>query len=88
LGTGHLVSVGDACGQHIEKILEQNLKMGITATKVGMYHSHPGLTVFMSPIDVASNQTGQRCGEHVSVVIDPITTVKNGRLEIGAFRRC
>jgi hypothetical protein len=62
--------------------------MGITATKVGMYHSHPDLGVYMSPIDVGANRLGQRDGEHVSVVIDPIESVKYGRLEIGAFRRC
>ncbi len=58
--------------------------MGITATKVGMYHSHPGMGVFMSVLDVGQN----RGTEDVSIVIDPIESVENGRLEIGAFRRC
>lgn len=63
--------------------------MGIKAVKVGMYHSHPGLKVFMSPIDVGQNREGQVYGdEHVSIVIDPIESVATGRLEIGAFRRC
>ena len=74
---------------HIEAILKQNLKMGITATKVGIYHSHPKMGVFMSVIDVGQNRTSQiHADEHVSVVIDPMESVKNGRLEIGAFRRC
>ncbi len=74
---------------HIEAILKQNLKMGITATKVGIYHSHPKMGVFMSVIDVGQNRTGQNISDrHVDIVIDPIESLENGRLEIGAFRRC
>ena len=74
---------------HIEAILKQNLQMGITATKVGMYHSHPKMGVFMSVVDVGQNRTSQiHADEHVSIVIDPIESLENGRLEIGAFRRC
>jgi COP9 signalosome complex subunit 5 len=88
LGGGHSVNFSPAGDKHIENILAQNLKMGITATKVGVYHSHPGLTVFMSPGDIRINRTEQmHSNEHVSVVIDPIESVENGRLEIGAFRR-
>ena len=79
--------VSDEGGQHIENILDQNLNMGITATKVGMYHSHPKMGVFMSVVDVGQNRSGQKESEHVSIVIDPIESVENGRLEIGAFRR-
>ena len=87
-GTGHSVKVSDPGSQHIEKILLHNLNMGITATKVGMYHSHPKLGVFLSGVDVQQNRRGQLFGdEHVSIVIDSVESVETGRLEIGAFRR-
>ena len=74
---------------HIDAICRHNEQMGIKSVKVGMYHSHPGLKVFMSVIDVGQNRSGQIYGdEHVSIVIDPIESVATGRLEIGAFRRC
>jgi len=85
-GTSHSVAVSDMGYYHIEAILKQNLKMGITATKVGIYHSHPKMGVFMSVVDVGQNRSGQKESEHVSIVIDPIESVKYGRLEIGAFR--
>jgi COP9 signalosome complex subunit 5 len=87
-GTGHSVIVSDPGLRHIETILQHNLNMGITATKVGMYHSHPKLGVFLSQVDVQQNRRGQLFGdEHVSIVIDSIESVETGRLEIGAFRR-
>ena len=61
--------------------------MGITATQVGMYHSHPKLGVFLSGVDVDMNRKAQRFGDHVSIVIDSVESVETGRLEIGAFRR-
>ncbi len=87
-GTGHSVRISDDGGTHIERMLEHNLNMGITAVKVGIYHSHPKMGVFMSVIDVGANRTGQVFGdEHVSIVIDSMESVETGRLEIGAFRR-
>jgi proteasome lid subunit RPN8/RPN11 len=80
--------VSDPGLRHIETILQHNLTMGITASKVGMYHSHPKLGVFLSQVDVQQNRRGQIYGdEHVSIVIDSIESVETGRLEIGAFRR-
>ena len=71
----------------MEAILRHNLLMGITASKVGMYHSHPKLGVFLSQVDVEQNRSNQLGNEHVSIVIDSIESVETGRLEIGAFRR-
>ena len=62
--------------------------MGITATRVGMYHSHPKLGVFMSSVDISTNRTGQLSDQHVSIVVDSVESVETGRLEIAAFRRC
>jgi len=87
-GSGHSVTVSDVGFEHIEAVLEHNLKMGITATRVGMYHSHPKLGVFMSSVDISTNRTGQLSDQHVSIVVDSVESVETGRLEIAAFRRC
>jgi proteasome lid subunit RPN8/RPN11 len=86
-GSGHQVAVSDVGYEHIQAILEHNLKMGITATQVGMYHSHPKLGVFMSTVDISANRNGQQSDQHVSIVIDSVESVETGRLEIAAFRR-
>jgi len=57
--------------------------------KVGWYHSHPGLTVYLSSQDVTTTRNLQTMGKIVykipAIVIDPVATLVQGKLEIGAF---
>lgn len=57
---------------------------------VGWYHSHPGLNVFMSPIDVETQKAYQAMfPKAIALVIDPVqfsVSWKVSDLKIGVFR--
>ena len=54
---------------------------------VGWYHSHPGYGCWLSGIDVQTQRYHQHFQEpFVAIVIDPVKTRTNRKLEIGAFR--
>ncbi|ODQ79551.1 hypothetical protein BABINDRAFT_161937 [Babjeviella inositovora NRRL Y-12698] len=54
---------------------------------VGWYHSHPGYGCWLSGIDVATEKLQQKFQDpFLAVVIDPHQTMRQGRVEIGAFR--
>ncbi len=57
---------------------------------VGWYHSHPGLNVFMSPIDIETQRTYQAMfPKAIALVIDPVqfsVSWKISDLKIGVFR--
>jgi COP9 signalosome complex subunit 5 len=54
---------------------------------IGWYHSHPGLGVFLSGTDVATQRFQQtHLDPYLSIVIDPMATVSSGKPRMGAFR--
>lgn len=54
---------------------------------VGWYHSHPGYGCWLSGIDVATQKLNQDFQDpYLAIVIDPIRTLSQGKVEIGAFR--
>jgi COP9 signalosome complex subunit 5 len=54
---------------------------------VGWYHSHPSYGCWLSGIDVQTQRYHQHFQEpFVAIVIDPVKTRANRKLEIGAFR--
>lgn len=54
---------------------------------LGWYHSHPGYGCWLSGIDVATQQTNQQFQEpFLAVVLDPLKSLSNGKVDIGAFR--
>ena len=54
---------------------------------IGWYHSHPGLTCFMSGTDVPTQQTNQAFQDPwLAIVVDPVKTMATGKLEIKAYR--
>lgn len=54
---------------------------------VGWYHSHPGYGCWLSGIDVSTQLLNQNFQDpYLALVIDPILTSKQGKVEIGAFR--
>ncbi|KAK6465247.1 JAB1/Mov34/MPN/PAD-1 ubiquitin protease-domain-containing protein [Scheffersomyces coipomensis] len=54
---------------------------------VGWYHSHPGYGCWLSGIDVATQATNQNFQDpYLAIVIDPLKTLRQRKVEIGAFR--
>ncbi len=54
---------------------------------IGWYHSHPGYGCWLSGIDVETQKLNQDFHQTwVALVIDPIKTKAQQRVEIGAFR--
>ena len=54
---------------------------------VGWYHSHPGYGCWLSGIDVSTQSLNQGFQDpYLAIVVDPVKTFKQGKVEIGAFR--
>ncbi|KAI5955243.1 RRI1 [Candida jiufengensis] len=54
---------------------------------VGWYHSHPGYGCWLSGIDVSTQELNQNFQDpYLAIVVDPIKTLKSGKVDIGAFR--
>ena len=52
---------------------------------VGWYHSHPGFGCWLSGVDINTSRRLRRQPGLVSIVIDPVQSVK-GKVVIDAFR--
>ncbi|KAG0683772.1 COP9 signalosome catalytic subunit rri1, partial [Pichia californica] len=69
---------------YITKLQESGLKR---ENIIGWYHSHPGFGCWLSGIDVQTQKLHQNFEDpYVAIVIDPIKCIKNGKIDIGAFR--
>ncbi|KAI5970557.1 RRI1 [Candida margitis] len=54
---------------------------------VGWYHSHPGYGCWLSGIDVSTQELNQNFQDpYLAIVVDPVRTLKSGKVDIGAFR--
>lgn len=54
---------------------------------VGWYHSHPGYGCWLSGIDVSTQALNQNFQDpYLALVIDPVKTISQNKVEIGAFR--
>lgn len=54
---------------------------------VGWYHSHPGYGCWLSGIDVSTQALNQGFQDpYLALVIDPVKTISQNKVEIGAFR--
>lgn len=87
--TGALLSSADRVrfdNESYHELFSELDSSGFDYIIVGWYHSHPGYSCFMSPIDINTQATSFDQSYHSAVVIDPILK------EIGAFklkgRRC
>lgn len=73
--------------EYMVQYLECLKQVGRTEHIVGWYHSHPGYGCWLSGIDVATQSLNQNFQDpYLAVVVDPIKTMKQGKVEIGAFR--
>eukprot|EP01125_Pyxidicula_operculata_P021853 TRINITY_DN86_c0_g1_i1.p1 TRINITY_DN86_c0_g1~~TRINITY_DN86_c0_g1_i1.p1 ORF type:complete len:322 (-),score=81.76 TRINITY_DN86_c0_g1_i1:264-1229(-) len=86
---GNEVSVQpkDSDYEYMSVYSESSEKVGKMEPVIGWYHSHPGLGVFLSGVDV-STQRQQQFGQdpYLAMVVDPLATVSSGKPKIGAFR--
>lgn len=53
---------------------------------VGWYHSHPGYGCWLSGIDVSTQRLNQIQDPYLAIVVDPIKSINQGKIDIGAFR--
>ncbi len=53
---------------HVDELNKEDLKL----IRLGMYHSHPGYTCFMSKTDIETFRTIFREPWHISLIIDPL----------------
>ena len=73
--------------EYMVQYLECLKQVGRKEHIVGWYHSHPGYGCWLSGIDVATQSLNQNFQDpYLAVVVDPFKTVKQGKVEIGAFR--
>lgn len=74
--------------QYLELI--QKIKNGSKPRQeniVGWYHSHPGYGCWLSGIDVSTQELNQNFQDpYLAIVVDPVKTLKLGKVDIGAFR--
>ena len=58
--------------RELDRFVDDNSERGNQLTRLGMYHSHPGYTVFMSATDTQTFRTMFFERWHISIIIDPI----------------
>ncbi|CAD8111515.1 unnamed protein product [Paramecium primaurelia] len=76
----------EAMGEYVQMI-EMLETVGRVHPTVGWYHSHPSYGCWLSGTDVQNQRLQQMgYGAFVAVVIDPIRTMTNQKVDIGAFR--
>ncbi|KAF4746900.1 COP9 signalosome complex subunit 5 [Perkinsus olseni] len=86
-GTETRVNAGATANEFMINFVEANESQISNDNVVGWYHSHPGYGCWLSGIDVETQRLYQRANEpFVAVVIDPVKTTAQRRVEIGAFR--
>ena len=63
------------------KMLDMLKQTGRPEMVVGWYHSHPGFGCWLSGVDINTQQSFEALSDRaVAVVVDPIQSVKRGRL--------
>jgi COP9 signalosome complex subunit 5 len=60
--------------------------LGRPTASVAWYHSHPGLSPFLSEIDVRNQRIFQHGAATCALVIDPINTISSGKVQLGGYR--
>jgi len=86
-GTEVRVSSGNEALEFTGKYADLTEQMGRKENIIGWYHSHPGYGCWLSKIDIDTQMNNQKYMEpFVAIVVDPVRTVSQGKVEIGAFR--
>lgn len=85
-GTETRVNADDSAHAFHFQYADVGEQLGRKMPDVGWYHSHPGYTCWMSGIDVQTQALHQAVDPYLAIVVDPISTITSGRIDIGAFR--
>lgn len=86
-GTETRVNAQSDAYEYMVQYLDLLKSVGIDDTIVGWYHSHPGYGCWLSGIDVATQSLNQNFQDpYLAIVVDPIQSANQGKIEIGAFR--
>ncbi|WPK27794.1 hypothetical protein PUMCH_005195 [Australozyma saopauloensis] len=86
-GTETRVNAQSEAYEYMVQYLDLLKSVGIEDSIVGWYHSHPGYGCWLSGIDVATQSLNQNFQDpYLAIVVDPIQTANQGKVEIGAFR--
>ncbi|KOH00165.1 COP9 signalosome catalytic subunit RRI1 [Saccharomyces eubayanus] len=79
--------------QYIDEMYNNNVDSDAQDCKevqlnvVGWFHSHPGYDCWLSNIDIQTQDLNQRFQDpYVAIVVDPLKSLKDGTLKMGAFR--
>lgn len=86
-GTETRVNAQNEAYEYMVQYLDLLKSVGRQENIVGWYHSHPGYGCWLSGIDVATQSLNQNFQDpYLAIVVDPVLTVNQGKVEIGAFR--
>ncbi|KAL6451819.1 JAB1 COP9 signalosome complex subunit 5 [Candida maltosa Xu316] len=88
-GTETRVNAQNEAYEYMVRYLESNKGLGKNHDEniVGWYHSHPGYGCWLSGIDVSTQSLNQGFQDpYLAIVVDPVRTLKSGKVDIGAFR--
>ncbi|KAL7722164.1 MPN domain-containing protein [Entamoeba marina] len=86
-GTETRVNASADCDAYMLDYSTFRNKTGFQEPFCGWYHSHPSYKCWLSGIDCATEKLHQSINDPwIAVVVDPVTTSTNGKIEIGAFR--
>lgn len=86
-GTETRVNAQNEAYEYMVQYLDLLKSVGRVENIVGWYHSHPGYGCWLSGIDVATQSLNQNFQDpYLAIVVDPIQSLNQGKVEIGAFR--
>ncbi|CAK9441266.1 uncharacterized protein LODBEIA_P51350 [Lodderomyces beijingensis] len=95
-GTETRVNAQSEAYEYMVQYLDLNKKAGGESNEkggkrdeniVGWYHSHPGYGCWLSGIDYSTQALNQGFQDpYLAIVVDPVKTLKSGKVDIGAFR--
>lgn len=86
-GTETRVNAQSDAYEYMVQYLDLLKAAGVEDSIVGWYHSHPGYGCWLSGIDVATQSLNQNFQDpYLAIVVDPVQTANQGKVEIGAFR--
>jgi COP9 signalosome complex subunit 5 len=86
-GTETRVNAQAEADEYMVNYTEKLRESGRLENPIGWYHSHPGYGCWLSGIDVDTQKLQQTINDpFLAVVIDPVRTMSDGKVEIGAFR--
>jgi len=86
-GTETRVNAGYEAQSFLMDYLEFGAKVGKPEMSVGWYHTHPGLTCYLSGIDVTTQKLNQQSSDpFLAIVVDPINTLASGKVNVKCFR--